>query len=85
EGSSDYFAGGFITYQTEMKPRLAGVDPALIETHGVVSEQVAMAMAAGARTATGSSYAISVTGYAGPGGGTESAPVGTVVFGWAGP
>jgi nicotinamide-nucleotide amidase len=84
-GSSDYFSGGLVTYQTSMKTRLAGVDAALIDRHGVVSAEVAQAMAEGARSQTGSTYAISITGLAGPGGGTDEVPVGTVVFGFAGP
>ncbi len=84
-GSSDYFSGGLITYQTPMKTALADVDAALVESRGVVSEEVARAMAEGARARTGSSWALSVTGVAGPSGGTEATPVGTVIFGIAGP
>lgn len=83
-GSSDYFVGGFLTYSDRMKVDLLGVDPALIELHTAVSEPVAAAMAMGARERTGSSYALSVTGVAGPGGGTEAIPVGTVFIGLAG-
>ena len=63
-GSSDYFAGGFLTYSNAMKSALLGVPPALIETHSAVSEEVAIAMASGARAKTGATYALSVTGYA---------------------
>ncbi len=84
-GSSDYFAGGLITYQLSAKTRLAGVDAALLDKHGAVSDEVARAMAEGARAQTGSTYALSVTGVAGPDGGTEATPVGTVIFGFAGP
>ena len=84
-GSSEYFAGGLITYQTPMKTTLAGVEAGLIAQFGVVSEEVARAMAEGAREKTGSTYAVSVTGIAGPDGGTETTPVGTIVFGFAGP
>jgi nicotinamide-nucleotide amidase len=84
-GSSGYFAGGFITYSPKMKIDLLGVDPALIEQHTVVSEAVAAAMAEGARTRTGSTYAVSVTGVAGPAGPDDPAPVGTVWIGFAGP
>jgi nicotinamide-nucleotide amidase len=84
-GSSDYFAGGLLTYTNQLKTSLLGVDPKLLEEHGAVSEPVAAAMAAGARERTGSTYALSVTGVAGPGGGTEAKPVGTVIIGLAGP
>jgi nicotinamide-nucleotide amidase len=81
-GSSDYFVGGFIVYSDAMKTALLGVDPALIETHTAVSEEVARAMAAGARSKTGSTYAISITGEAGPRSATAAAP-GTVFVGFA--
>jgi nicotinamide-nucleotide amidase len=81
-GSSDYFVGGFIVYSDAMKIALLGVDPALIETHTGVSEEVARAMAAGARWKTGSTYAISITGEAGPRSATAAAP-GTVFVGFA--
>jgi nicotinamide-nucleotide amidase len=84
-GSSDYFLGGFTVYSDHMKTDLLGVDPDLLEEHGAVSEPVAEAMAAGARTRSGSTYALSITGVAGPGGGTQAKPVGTVVIGLAGP
>jgi nicotinamide-nucleotide amidase len=84
-GSSDVYLGGGIVYANEMKSTLLGVDPALVETLGAVSDAVAMAMAAGARHVTGADLAVSVTGVAGPGGGTDSKPVGTVWFGVAGP
>ena len=84
-GSSDYFVGGLTTYTNRMKSELLGVDAGLIEEHGAVSEPVAEAMARGARLRTGSTYALSVTGVAGPGGGSEAKPVGTVVIGLAGP
>ena len=82
-GSSDYFLGGFIVYSARMKCELLGVEPPLIERHGVVSEQVAEAMAAGARDNTGATYALSVTGIAGPDGGSSQTPVGTVCIGLA--
>jgi nicotinamide-nucleotide amidase len=77
-GSSDYFVGGFITYSNAMKVELLGVPPAVLEQHGAVSQETAEAMAAGARRRTGSTYALSVTGVAGPDGGSESKPVGSV-------
>jgi nicotinamide-nucleotide amidase len=84
-GSSAYVLGGLITYSNEAKSALLGVDPALIQVHGAVSAECAEAMAAGARRALGSDWALSVTGVAGPGGGTPEKPVGLVFIGIAGP
>lgn len=83
-GSSDYYLGGFLVYSNGMKTRLLGVDPALLQEHTSVSEEVAKAMASGTRDRTGSTYALSVTGEAGPES-QSGAPVGTVVIGFAGP
>lgn len=83
EGSSDYFAGGFLTYTDLMKTELLGVANGLLEEHGAVSEAVAIAMARGARARTAATYALSTTGIAGPGGGTSETPVGTVYIGLA--
>lgn len=83
-GSSDYFVGGFLVYSDRMKIELLGVDAALIAEHSAVSEEVARAMAEGARNRSGSTYAISVTGEAGPDSAT-GAPPGTVFIGFAGP
>jgi nicotinamide-nucleotide amidase len=77
-GSSDYFVGGFITYADAMKVELLGVPPEVLAQHGAVSQETAEAMAAGARRRTGSTYALAVTGVAGPDGGSESKPVGSV-------
>jgi nicotinamide-nucleotide amidase len=77
-GSSDYFAGGFLVYTEEMKTRLLGVDAALVRQYTPVSEPVAVAMAESARERTQSTFALAVTGIAGPGGGTEENPVGTI-------
>lgn len=77
-GSSDYFLGSFVTYSNALKVSLLGVEPSLIETHGAVSSQVAKAMAEGARKKVNADYAISVTGIAGPTGGTPDKPVGLV-------
>jgi nicotinamide-nucleotide amidase len=82
-GSSDYFVGGFVTYNKRMKAELLGVSEAILETQGAVSKETAEAMAMGARRRTGSTYALSVTGVAGPGQGGESVPVGTVYVGIA--
>lgn len=84
-GSSDYFAGGFITYTEAMKIDLLGVPAEVLKEFGAVSRQTAEAMAAAARRRTGSTYALSVTGIAGPGGGTEETPAGTVYVGIAEP
>jgi nicotinamide-nucleotide amidase len=83
-GSSDYFVGGFVTYTDRMKTDLLGVDPALIAQHTAVSKEVARAMAEGARARTSSTFAISITGEAGPESST-GAPVGTIFVGFAGP
>jgi competence/damage-inducible protein CinA-like protein len=77
-GSSDVFMGGVICYSNELKTSLLGVDPALIAADGAVSESVACAMALGSRRALGVDLSVAVTGIAGPGGGTEAKPVGTV-------
>ncbi len=82
-GSSDYFVGGFLTYSNAIKTELLGVPVEILEQFGAVSEETAEAMAAGARLRTNSTYALSVTGVAGPDGGNEKAPVGTVCVGLA--
>ena len=84
-GSSDWFERGFVTYSNRAKTEELGVDPAILEAHGAVSEQTALAMAQGARTASGAQWAVAVTGIAGPAGGSPEKPVGTVWFAWAGP
>ncbi|MGH9624215.1 MAG: competence/damage-inducible protein A [Bryobacteraceae bacterium] len=84
-GSSDFYAGGFVTYSNEQKQHALGVPADLLEKYTAVSEPVAAAMAEGARQRTGSTFALSTTGYAGPSGGTERDPVGTVYLGLAGP
>ena len=84
-GSSDYFLGGFITYTNPLKTELAGVPEAMLAEHGAVSEPVARAMAEGVRRALRSDYGIGITGVAGPGGGSEEKPVGTVHVAVAGP
>jgi nicotinamide-nucleotide amidase len=83
-GSSKYFVGGFLVYSDLMKEQLLGVDPQLIAVHSAVSEEVASAMAEGAQKRTGSTYAISVTGEAGPES-ASGAPVGTVFIAIASP
>lgn len=81
-GSSAWFERGFVTYSNEAKSELLGVDPALIAAHGAVSDAVAQAMAAGAVAHSRAQVALSVTGVAGPTGGSPDKPVGTVWFGW---
>lgn len=81
-GSSGWFERGYVTYSNEAKSSALGVASALIARHGAVSEPVAAAMVDGALTAAGVQVAVSVTGIAGPGGGSAQKPVGTVCFGW---
>jgi nicotinamide-nucleotide amidase len=84
-GSSDYFAGGAVTYANRLKTALLGVPEALLAAHGAVSEPVARAMAEGVRARLGCDYGAAITGIAGPGGGSEEKPVGTVHLAIAGP
>jgi nicotinamide-nucleotide amidase len=84
-GASDVFRGGVIAYANAVKQELLGVPAALLDSHGAVSDPVALAMAEGARRVTGASWAIAVTGIAGPGGGTVEKPVGLVHIAVAGP
>jgi nicotinamide-nucleotide amidase len=84
-GSSAHFIGGFITYSNHAKIQLLGVDGPTLESQGAVSEPVARQMAIGARTRLGAVYGLSVTGFAGPEGGTDRDPVGTVYIGCATP
>lgn len=79
-GASAYFLCGVTAYANEAKRDLLGVDAALIERHGAVSEEVARAMAEGARRVSGADFAVATTGIAGPTGGSEQKPVGTVWF-----
>ncbi|MEU0498860.1 competence/damage-inducible protein A [Mycobacterium sp. NPDC006124] len=79
-GSSDYVAGGVVSYSNQAKMDLLGVDADLLAAHGAVSEPVAEAMAAGALTRFGADTAVAITGIAGPGGGSAEKPVGTVCF-----
>ena len=77
-GSSAYLLGGLVVYADEAKVALAGVDPAVIERVGAVSIEVADALARGAADRLGADLGVGITGIAGPGGGTEDKPVGTV-------
>lgn len=84
-GASKVFAGSAVCYTNDAKVNLLGLPECLIAQHGAVSAECAAAMATGAIEKFGTDYAISVTGYAGPGGGTDADPVGTVYFGYASP
>lgn len=84
-GSSAVFFGGIIAYDDEAKVRWLGVLPGTIDAHGAVSEPVAREMARGVRRVSGATIGIGITGVAGPGGGTQSHPVGTVYVALAGP
>lgn len=82
-GSSAWFDRGFITYSNEAKSDMLGVDAAVIATHGAVSVATATAMANGALQYSRADLSVAITGIAGPGGGSEAKPVGTVWFAWA--
>ena len=84
-GSSAWFERGFVTYSNDAKQQLVGVQATSLEQYGAVSEAVVREMAQGARQAAQADYAISVSGIAGPDGGSVEKPVGTVWFGFAGP
>jgi len=84
EGSSSYFLGGLLTYSNEAKIKLLKINPDLLNKKGAVSSEVAKAMAEATRKKLGSDLAVSITGIAGPGGGSEDKPVGTVYVGIAG-
>lgn len=84
-GASDWFKRGFITYASEAKTELLGVRPEIIARYNAVSAQTACQMAAGAQRAAGADFALAVTGFAGPTGGTADIPIGTVHFALAAP
>ena len=81
-GSSAWFERGFVTYSNAAKQEMLGVAPALIEAQGAVSEGVVQEMVRGAIARSGADLALAVSGVAGPGGGSEEKPVGTVWFAW---
>jgi len=82
-GSSGWFERGFVTYSNEAKTTMLGVPAKLIRDHGAVSEEVARAMVEGALLNSRAQVALSITGVAGPTGGTPEKPVGMVCFGWS--
>ncbi|AET90058.1 MULTISPECIES: CinA family protein [Caballeronia] len=82
-GSSAWFERGFVTYSNLAKIEMIGVPAALIEQHGAVSEPVAKAMAEGALRNSRAQVSVAITGVAGPAGGSEAKPVGTVSFAWS--
>ena len=84
-GSSNWFERGFVTYSNEAKQEMLGIDAQTLLTHGAVSETTACAMASGALRHSRADWALSITGIAGPSGGSADKPVGMVCFGWAGP
>ncbi|MSQ52831.1 MAG: CinA family protein [Betaproteobacteria bacterium] len=84
-GSSEWFDRGFVTYSNEAKEEVLGVARATLDAHGAVSEATAREMALGTINRSRAQIAVAVTGVAGPGGGTEAKPVGTVCIAWAGP
>jgi nicotinamide-nucleotide amidase len=82
-GSSGWFDRGFVTYSNEAKMELLGVDSRILADHGAVSEPTAQAMAEGALARSRAQVSVSITGVAGPGGGTATKPVGMVCLAWA--
>ena len=81
-GSSEWFDCGMVVYSYEAKQAMLGVRPETLETHGAVSRETAIEMVSGALVHSGASVAVAVTGIAGPGGGSEDKPVGTVWVAW---
>ncbi|MDN6297481.1 MAG: CinA family protein [Halomonas sp.] len=81
-GSSAYFASGYVTYSNVAKTRMLGVGEAALEAHGAVSEAVVKAMVTGACDASGADIGVAVSGVAGPDGGSDEKPVGTVWLAW---
>ena len=77
--------GSFVTYSNKMKKEILGVPPQILKTAGAVSQPVALYMAQGARSLVQTTWAVSITGIAGPTGGTDKKPVGTVCFATVGP
>ena len=84
-GSSAWFEYGFITYGNDAKENMLGLDPELLERHGAVSPEVCEAMAVAAHAISDADVSVAITGIAGPDGGSEDKPVGTVWLAWLGP
>jgi len=84
-GASKVFAGSAVCYSNDAKMNILGIPECLLAQHGAVSAECAAAMATAAAEKFGSDYALAVTGFAGPTGGTEANPVGTIYFGYASP
>jgi len=84
-GSSAWFEYGFVTYGNSAKESMLAIDPQLIEMHGAVSREVVQAMAVAAHAVSEADIAVAVSGIAGPDGGSEDKPVGTVWLAWLGP
>ncbi|HYG54976.1 MAG TPA: CinA family protein [Burkholderiales bacterium] len=82
-GSSEWFERGFVTYSNEAKQEMLGVQTTTLEKHGAVSEETAREMALGAIARSKAHVALAVTGIAGPTGGSDAKPIGTVCFAWA--
>ena len=82
-GSSRWFDRGFVTYSNEAKREMLGVTAGILARHGAVSEETAAEMARGALDRSHAGYSVAVTGIAGPGGGSDEKPVGTVCFAWS--
>jgi nicotinamide-nucleotide amidase len=83
-GSSNWFDRGFITYSNESKIEMLGVDSAIIDQHGAVSNETVLAMAKGALMRSAAQIGVAISGIAGPDGGSPEKPVGTVWIAWAG-
>jgi len=82
ENSGNFYTSGFVTYSDNAKTQLLGVRPETLEQHTAVSEQTAREMAVGARERSGEPVSLAITGYAGPDGGEDGTPAGTIWFGW---
>lgn len=84
-GSSEWYAGSVVAYSYEVKSKLLGVSPDVLEKHGAVSEPVVLAMAEGVLKTVGADVSVAISGIAGPSGGTPEKPVGSVWMAWAWP
>jgi nicotinamide-nucleotide amidase len=84
-GSSAWFEYGFVVYGNEAKENMLGLDPELLERHGAVSREACEAMAMAAHVISGADISVAITGIAGPDGGSDDKPVGTVWLAWLGP